>query len=414
MVPNTAAPDGKTIFPAPHGLRLAAWLIDLLLVGIVFSVLPQPLSYLLFIALFITYHTLLIWLMQQTFGKALFGLKVTWIEDRHAVFKAFGRSSLGYFIVNLFGLGLLTALFNRHHRCLHDIVFGSLVTFKGKEAIKAQTFFALMTEFAERQKKAVAEKKKSFTVLAAFWSFLVWLGNMLNKFIAWLVSIGSGPAASGSASSIAAVVTTKIAAGVTAGAIVVTGAVVANTPAIDWLVTPRYFFVEPIVSTFDHDTQGWKVDGDGKGPIYENGSLRTIDEGAGIWWYWHAPDHYYGDLRRFYGRHLLFQMKTNPSGGDISNFAVVLKGNELALKFKVDTAPKTEWTPYSIRLHETNAWLIAPEVAPRSATREDMLKVLSNVDQLLIRGEYSSSIDTGWLDNVILGAKVSVETGEDH
>ena len=97
MVPNTLAPEEKTIFPAPHGLRLAAWLIDLLLVVIVFSLLPQPLSYplsfLLFIALLITYHTLQIWLMKQTFGKALFGLKVTWIEDRHALIRALGRSS---------------------------------------------------------------------------------------------------------------------------------------------------------------------------------------------------------------------------------------------------------------------------------------------------------------------------------
>ena len=74
--PSVTMSSGETHRPAPHGLRASAWIVDLLLVLLVFAFLPQPISILLFLTLFIAYHTILIWLVGQTVGKALVGLRV--------------------------------------------------------------------------------------------------------------------------------------------------------------------------------------------------------------------------------------------------------------------------------------------------------------------------------------------------
>jgi uncharacterized RDD family membrane protein YckC len=124
---NEAGHEG-TFLPAPHSLRAVAWLIDFVLVIGIFSLLPQPVYYLGFFVLLVSYHTIFIWLVQQTIGKALVGLEVKRIGEKKPGFLwALGRSSLGYFVVDVLGVGVLAAMFNPRRQCLHDYVFGSFV-----------------------------------------------------------------------------------------------------------------------------------------------------------------------------------------------------------------------------------------------------------------------------------------------
>jgi uncharacterized RDD family membrane protein YckC len=134
---RVASPDFALL--APHALRLLAFLIDagvvtvatLSLALVVDSMLALAV---LFLATFVLYHTLAVWLSRgRTFGKAACNLSVRHINqsdprgDLSGLAWAFGRASLGYLVVDLFGIGVLVALGNAHRRCLHDYVFGSEV-----------------------------------------------------------------------------------------------------------------------------------------------------------------------------------------------------------------------------------------------------------------------------------------------
>lgn len=401
----------KSCFPAPHGIRFAAWLIDFVIVTLIFMMVPQPLYYLLFLAIYVTYHTLLIWLLQQTVGKAVCGLKVEHIGRKLGLFSALGRSTLGYFVVDILGVGVLLALVNRRHRCLHDYVFGTLVTYQGSDAIKAKNLLARVVKFAEDQKKAFEKRKKDFAILGAFWGFLVGLGRTLNKIIDSLTVLGSGTKAPASAPSIAELLSRKAAVAITAGAAAVTGTVIADVPGvgntIDWLTTPRYFMVQPVTSSFDDGTEGWQVFGDAQGgsvePTYADGSIMATDDQAGEVWYWQAPKSYNGEMRRLYDRELVFRLKTNKVDNPFDADDVVLKGPDLSLAYNTPQNPGMDWTTYRIRLNESAGWINKATGQP--ATREELLSVLSDVRDLLIRGEYRSGDDIGWLGEVSFGSK---------
>ena len=112
--------------PAPHGVRVLAGLADGLFLLTVVAALPQPIRPLWVLVLFVAYHTILISLIQQTLGKAQFGLKIVRLAKKPGLLWAFGRTSFGYFFVDVLGLGLVAALFDRQRRTLHDFAFGSL------------------------------------------------------------------------------------------------------------------------------------------------------------------------------------------------------------------------------------------------------------------------------------------------
>lgn len=247
---QTATPQEEAYFPpAPHGLRAAAWLIDYVIVMLVVAIMPQPVRYFLPLALFIAYHTVLIWLVQQTIGKALLGLRVERNGKKPGFLRALGRVSLGYFIVDVLGIGLLTALFNQRHRCLHDYVFGTVVVFQGGEEIRARNLLVRLSEFAEKQKEAVAEKKKAIAALTALWAFLAGLARTLQKAIDFLAGLGSGSTAPGPATSVAGALSLKAAAVVTVAATAISATVVTYVPPVrytaEWLMAPRYFLVKP-------------------------------------------------------------------------------------------------------------------------------------------------------------------------
>jgi hypothetical protein len=233
----------ETFIPAPHGLRAAAWLIDLAVVIIVFAFLPQPFYYLLFLALFVAYHAVQVWLRHKTIGKALLGLEVRRIGRNPGPWWSIGRASVGYLVIDIMGLGVLPAFFTRQHRCLHDVAFGSVVALEGIEKITLRTMASRLIAFAEAHLEAVKAKKKPITILLAFWGFLLWLGKTLKTIIDFLAGLkaGAAPAAS---PSIIAVLSTKAVVAIAATATVANAALYEYVPvvhtAVEWLIAPRY------------------------------------------------------------------------------------------------------------------------------------------------------------------------------
>ncbi|MGH8896840.1 MAG: RDD family protein, partial [Egibacteraceae bacterium] len=147
--------------PASVALRAMAWLVDLLVVGAVVAVSRLPLAYGLPLVLLILYHTISLWLTQQTIGKAFLGLTLIRTDREPTLLWAFGRASLGYFVVDVLGLGLLAALFDPRRRCFHDHVFASRVVLEGGSA-SGPNLVARLVAYAEKLQSAADEKEKPY------------------------------------------------------------------------------------------------------------------------------------------------------------------------------------------------------------------------------------------------------------
>lgn len=193
-----AAGSSERPRPAPHSLRLLAWSIDLGLILLVVVWVPHA-SLALLLGFFIAYHTLLTWLTQRTAGKALLGLRVERVTGRKPSFSwALGRASLGYFIVDVLGVGVVVALFNHQHRCPHDYCFGSVVSRTASRLKSPATLEDRLQEYEEQVKSARAERFKTLGALAGLLEFLRNVAAKIQAAITsiehWLGFTTAGPA----------------------------------------------------------------------------------------------------------------------------------------------------------------------------------------------------------------------------
>jgi uncharacterized RDD family membrane protein YckC len=173
--------------PAPHGRRALAWLVDLAWVGLVallFTTLVDTRWLVPFAALYlIAYSTTCTWLTGRTAGKAMFGLRLRRAERRPGFFWALGRASFGYAVIDVFGAGVLLALGNERHRCLHDLVFGSEVVLERAEPIRPGALWSGLLGFEAERRAASEERTKSLGVLKGLVRFVL----KLTFPLAWLL-----------------------------------------------------------------------------------------------------------------------------------------------------------------------------------------------------------------------------------
>jgi uncharacterized RDD family membrane protein YckC len=182
---SSDAPPVATGVPAlaPNGLRAAAFLVDAVLVAALFRMSPGTSPWALLPALFVAYHTVQLWLVQRTVGKAIFSLRVRRVEREPTFLWALGRSSLGYLSVDVVLIGALTVLVDRRHRALHDLVFGSEVV---HEPGLARGRLKRLVEFAEQSGAVLEQKKKGSRlkpvfILLALWGSLEKLAGLVGK-----------------------------------------------------------------------------------------------------------------------------------------------------------------------------------------------------------------------------------------
>ena len=151
--------------------RIAAGVLDFLLV--LFGALFLSRGFLVFPLLFVGYHTVSLWLIQQTPGKALFGLRVRRCGSAPTLLWALGRSSLGLFLVNGMGLGFVVALFSRRRRAVHDYVFGSMVVLEEKQL--GLKLSARLKEWLRQKNETYAKKTELFAIATGIWNFIKWI-----------------------------------------------------------------------------------------------------------------------------------------------------------------------------------------------------------------------------------------------
>lgn len=195
--------------------------------------------------------------------------------------------------------------------------------------------------------------------------------------------------------------------------------------------------VAPITSTFDDALAefddrwgiGSQAPGYGSGWFYSKdvgdyrssggnpgGRLSWLGD-QGDWWFFTTySSKYSGDRSFAYGKQLSFDLRTDykfPLYATTIPF-VVLSGTDanggtlhLYQKQSDHSKPGTDWTHYSIPLHESSPWYRSSASnlsSEGAATGADIRQVLSTLTSLRIRGEYGGWRYRGDLDNVTLGA----------
>jgi Laminin B (Domain IV) len=122
-----------------------------------------------------------------------------------------------------------------------------------------------------------------------------------------------------------------------------------------------------------------------------------------------APAKYHGDKRAAYNGYLALWFRQNRTGNlNNGNRFVVFGSDTNFISFDLPIVPGQEWERYVIPINENSGWHFATTTndtatSNQLATRDDLLRVLSAVDLLRIKAEYSSNNgDEDDLDDVLL------------
>ncbi|MFO0331316.1 MAG: FG-GAP-like repeat-containing protein, partial [Bacteroidota bacterium] len=173
-----------------------------------------------------------------------------------------------------------------------------------------------------------------------------------------------------------------------------------------------------ITSTFDTDADGWTffngATGSSSPGIFNSvggnpGGYTSFTYSSNIGiarQSWIAPPKFLGNhIARSLGMNLVFSLQQSASGTNSSTSGDVrIEGGGITLIFSLQTKPAVSptWSVYSLRLDETQPWRIGSTLGS-IATRAQIIRVLSNVTAIEIRGTYvTNAAYTSGLDNVVL------------
>lgn len=228
--------------------RIAAGVFDFLLVLAVTLYLSD--GYLGFPLLFVLYHTGCVWLTERTAGKALLGLRVLRSRRGPTLLWSLGRSSLGLFLVNGFGLGFLASLLDRRGRAVHDFVFGSVVVIE--DAQLGLKWSARVRDWLKLKNETLARKTELVATASGVWNFVVWINRKIEQFFDLIhdgFSLLEAGGKSLSTASIPAAPTLTAASISGVAATVVTGTLLAVVPGAvqiaAYIASPVYRFARP-------------------------------------------------------------------------------------------------------------------------------------------------------------------------
>lgn len=142
-------------------------------------------------------------------------------------------------------------------------------------------------------------------------------------------------------------------------------------------------------------TLTWRAEGGAQG-----GYLEGKDKGTGEWWYYGAPGKFLGNRSPAYGKEFQFYLKANPSEGSVGD-DVFIEGPFTTLVTSLSQVPTADWFLYKLQFDATQAWHVN-SITGALATADEIRAVLSDIYGIRIRGEYSTALDTGGLDYVIM------------
>uniref|UniRef100_H0ZBT3 Laminin subunit alpha 5 n=1 Tax=Taeniopygia guttata TaxID=59729 RepID=H0ZBT3_TAEGU len=130
--------------------------------------------------------------------------------------------------------------------------------------------------------------------------------------------------------------------------------------------------------------------------------------------YWVAPNSYLGDQVSSYGGHLRYELHSNPRRGDVfipmeSRPDVILKGNQMSIMFLEGAYPSLgEAHQGRLQLVEGN---FRHTETHNPVSREELMMVLANLEQLQIRALFSQLSSSVSLRRVVLEMATDTATG---
>lgn len=166
---------------------------------------------------------------------------------------------------------------------------------------------------------------------------------------------------------------------------------------------------QPVISeTFDTGLNGWTTFADAINLTWESasgnpgGCARATDRSAGVLWGFSASEAFRGDKSCYYGGTVSWDARSTHGTNSYANEAdLVLVSPTLTLVYIVPGIPiPNVWNTQTVTLSEAG-WRIAT-VAGLPATQAQFQSVLANITDFRFNSEWSGSVDTGRIDNVIL------------
>ncbi|CAL1298849.1 unnamed protein product [Larinioides sclopetarius] len=130
--------------------------------------------------------------------------------------------------------------------------------------------------------------------------------------------------------------------------------------------------------------------------------------------FWSLPAQFLGNKLASYGGKLKYtQQYLAGDGGDLyADADVEMTGNGISVFYvNIPTLNPQEIRTFEIELRETN-WQRVDSRGPTSATREDFMKVLANVEALLIRASFHNRMHQTLLRDVQMDTSVPQSTGQ--
>ncbi|PKU36259.1 laminin subunit alpha-5 [Limosa lapponica baueri] len=130
--------------------------------------------------------------------------------------------------------------------------------------------------------------------------------------------------------------------------------------------------------------------------------------------YWVAPSSYLGDQVSSYGGHLRYELHSDPRRGDVfipmeSRPDVILKGNQMSIMFLEGAYPSPgEVHEGQLQLVESN---FRHTETHNPVSREELMMVLANLEQLQIRALFSQLSSSVSLRRVVLEMATDTATG---
>ncbi|MEO7991469.1 MAG: FG-GAP-like repeat-containing protein [Chryseolinea sp.] len=181
-----------------------------------------------------------------------------------------------------------------------------------------------------------------------------------------------------------------------------------------------------VTSTFDTDTDGWRLinDGDddtltvthntsGGNPGSYMSAVVPTDNYPGYFWY--APAKFLGNLTyTSLGSTLTYSQQQLVAGNnsefngnyyEIYSPDIVISSGTASIYYHTSPKPTLTpgWTTYTVTLDETSPWHTGSYTSSPLATRDQIKAALINVTSFALRGNYNLTANTIGLDEVTLG-----------
>lgn len=169
-----------------------------------------------------------------------------------------------------------------------------------------------------------------------------------------------------------------------------------------------------MISDFNDPQHGWTSGGTAElgasTPLWKDhggrggagGYILAEDRRGDAEMWWDAPAMFLGDLSAGYGGWLSFDLSQSDLGCQRRDGAdLMLVGGGLVLTYDFPNNPYRGWTSYRVELDHTAGWRRLED--NELATSDDIMRVLSYLDQLSIRGEFRGCEgEQNGLDRVVL------------